>query len=313
MEVIRLSYPLEPGESRGVPSQVIAIGDFDGIHLGHQAVIRKALDMAKELDVPASIMTFYPHPREVLGQAKYTRILTPLQDKMEFFQKMGVHHTYVVDFNAHFMQIRPEQFVESVLLPLQLDTVVVGFDFTFGHKAEGTPATLGECSRGRFAVVIVPPYRINGEKVSSTRVRNHLLAGEIEEANTLLGRPFAISGTVVSGRQRGRTIGFPTANVEPNAAYVLPRNGVYAVRLRMGDAIYDGVMNIGVKPTFEGDGLKLTLEVHIFDFAGDIYGRYVTVELLSFIRPEQKFASVEELKEQIQRDTAHCRQKLACL
>lgn len=310
MKIIRLSYPLNHPEAVRFPSQVMAIGDFDGIHLGHQEVIRRAIVRAKEQGVPASIMTFHPHPREVLGQAKYAQVLTPLQEKMELFAGLGVHHAYVVDFDLPFSQVSPERFVEEMLLPLGVSTVVVGFDFRFGHNVKGTPDTLCDLGHGRFAVEVVRPFHAGGQKVSSTSVREHLQAGRVDLANALLGRPYRLSGTVVSGFARGRQIGFPTANIEPDAAYVIPAGGVYAVKLILEGTAYDGIMNIGVRPTFEDGEAKPSLEVHIFDFNRMIYGKNVAVEFVSFIRPERKFASVAELTEQIRRDIAQCKAEL---
>jgi riboflavin kinase/FMN adenylyltransferase len=306
MQIIRLTYPLESPEAVRFPSQVTAIGDFDGIHLGHQEVIRRAIARAKERGVPASIMTFHPHPREVLGQNQYTQVLTPFADKMELFAALGIHHVYVVEFDDAFSRVDARQFVERIVHPLGIDTVVVGFDFRFGHRAQGTPDTLCELGRGAIAVEVVRPFHSGGRKVSSTLVREYLREGRIGLANELLGRPYRLRGTVVSGMARGRTIGFPTANIELTEPYVVPRNGVYSIRLHLDGRAHEGIMNIGVRPTFEGGETKPSLEAHIFDFNRTIYGESVAVEFMAFLRPERKFASVSELIEQIRRDIAQC-------
>ncbi|MFH5183216.1 riboflavin biosynthesis protein RibF [Paenibacillus sp. TAB 01] len=267
MQSIKLSYPISASDSQAVKQpQVLAIGDFDGVHLGHQEVIKRALEDGKRLGIPTSIMTFHPHPREVLGQQKYTTLLTPVSQKQRQLEQLGVDYLYIVSFDADLMKVTPEQFVEHMLIPMQVNTVIVGFDFTFGYLGAGTPDTLCELAHGRFAVEIIRPFQRNGSKVSSTLVREHLLAGQVEEANALLGRPYAVRGTIVTGDGRGRTIGFPTANVELHEPFVTPALGVYAVRAVLDGTAYNGVMNLGKKPTFVDNLEKPTLEVRFVRF-----------------------------------------------
>jgi riboflavin kinase/FMN adenylyltransferase len=312
MLIHRLSYdnaaqPSEPPKQR----QVLAIGDFDGVHLGHREVIRRAVADARALRVPAAVMTFDPHPREVLGHAKYTRSLTPLATRLELFAELGVDIAYVVSFDDTLMRVTPLQFVEQMLLPLGVDTVIVGFDFTFGYRGAGTPDSLAQLSMGALAVEIIRAYQVDGSKVSSTAIRDALERGDVAEAAKLLGRPYRLRGTVVHGDARGRTIGFPTANIEPDGLYVLPANGVYAIRAAIGGERYDGVMNIGVKPTFASGGVPVpSLEAHLFHFARDVYGQTLEVELVAHLRSERKFGSVQELIEQIRRDADEARAHL---
>jgi riboflavin kinase/FMN adenylyltransferase len=312
MQVYPITYTEQYVPPQGLPSrQVLAIGDFDGVHLGHQEVIRRAVATADSLKLPAAVMTFDPHPREVLGQAKYACSLTPLDHKLELFARLGVELAYIVNFNETLMRLLPEQFVQRMLLPLGLDTVVVGFDFTFGHRGQGTPDSLAQLSEGGFAVEVVRPCEIDGAKVSSTAIREALGRGDVARSAKLLGRPYSIRGEVVHGHARGRTIGFPTANVQPKGDYVLPANGVYAVRAAVeGVGIFNGVMNVGVKPTFADGELRPTLEAHLFDFNKDIYGASVELQLVSHLRGERKFASVQELVEQIHRDAEQARTHL---
>ncbi|MGN7383481.1 bifunctional riboflavin kinase/FAD synthetase [Paenibacillus sp. SAFN-117] len=315
MQVFHIQYPTRlPLE--GMPSsQVMAIGEFDGVHLGHREVISRAVQTGASLDLPASVMTFDPHPRAVLGHDNYTQSLTPLAKKLELFEQMGVHCTYIVEFHPEFAKLTPAEFVEQFLMPLGVSSVIVGFDFRFGHRGSGTPDTLCELSRGRFAVEVVRPFLMDGEKVSSTRIREHLKAGQMEEARTLLGRRYTVRGLVVEGDKRGRTIGFPTANIDPaeSEAYVMPANGVYAVRVIWEGNVYYGAANIGVKPTFSGDRKLPVLEVHLLDYEGDLYGRSLEVEFLYFIRSERKFSSVDELIMQIGTDVKDIRTKLSIL
>ena len=303
MQSIKLSYPISASDSQAVKQpQVLAIGDFDGVHLGHQEVIKRALEDGKRLGIPTSIMTFHPHPREVLGQQKYTTLLTPVSQKQRQLEQLGVDYMYIVSFDADLMKVTPEQFVEHMLIPMQVNTVIVGFDFTFGYLGAGTPDTLCELAHGRFAVEIIRPFQRNGSKVSSTLVREHLLAGQVEEATALLGRPYAVRGTIVTGDGRGRTIGFPTANVELHEPFVTPALGVYAVRAVLDGTAYNGVMNLGKKPTFVDNLEKPTLEVHLFDFSESVYGKELTIEFISYLRPERKFSAIDELISQIHRD-----------
>ncbi|NHN28334.1 bifunctional riboflavin kinase/FAD synthetase [Paenibacillus sp. S3N08] len=309
MQSTELNYPITaPSSSSAMKPQVLAIGEFDGVHRGHQEVIKRARERADSLHISASIMTFHPHPREVLGQCKYTNLLTPVMAKMQLLEQLGVDDTYLVSFNPAFMQVTPEEFVENMLIPMQVNTVIVGFDFTFGYRGAGTPDDLCELAQGRFAVEVIRPFHQNGYKVSSTMVRHHLNSGEIEQANALLGRPYSIIGKVVTGDGRGRTIGFPTANIDLSAAFVIPELGVYAIQCHVNGQAYNGVMNVGKKPTFVENLEKPTLEAHLFDFSESIYGSEVSVDFISYIRPERKFSGVAELVAQISRDVEQAKQ-----
>ncbi|OCT13772.1 riboflavin biosynthesis protein RibF [Paenibacillus pectinilyticus] len=312
MHILPISYPMDLDKLvQFVGKQVVAIGDFDGVHLGHQEVIGRALSTAKRLGLEAAIMTFSPHPRAVMGQDKYVELLTPTKKKMAFFESMGVNHTYIVTFDASLMRLSPEQFVDQVLDRLGVDSVICGFDFTFGFQGKGTPDSLCELSHGKFSVEVVRPFHMNGEKVSSTRIREALQDGDLETATRLLGRPYSISGIVVDGAKRGRTLGFPTANLQLDESYVPPMNGVYAVKATVRGEVYQGVMNIGIKPTFETGELKPSFEAHLFEFSEQIYGETVTVELIAFLRPERKFSSLDDLVAQIKLDAEEAKHKLS--
>jgi riboflavin kinase/FMN adenylyltransferase len=311
MRIIELNYPSATLIELNSVKQVMALGDFDGIHLGHQEVIQRTLATAKRLGLPASIMTFHPHPRVVLGQAKYEQNLTPLNDKMELFAKMGIEYVYLMNFTLTFSRISPEEFVDRVLIPLGAFSIVVGFDFKFGCEGKGTPESLQQLSQDKFTVEIVPPFHLSGEKVSSTNIRENLLEGSIERANQLIGRTYCIRGLVVTGDGRGRTIGFPTANIEPAEDYVIPQKGVYAVRCTVNGAVYNAVMNIGTKPTFTDNEVKITLEAHLFDFDQMIYNEEIEVEFVHYIRSERKFAAIDELIQQIHLDALEAKRILS--
>lgn len=310
MKTISLSYPI-PTDFHEPNLSAIALGYFDGVHLGHRRVIQKAIDIAKANGWQSTVLTFDPHPREVLGQSGYNHYLTPLPDKLEQFEKMGVDTTYVMQFDISFAAVYPEDFIDECLLPLSCRHVVVGFDYTFGHRGMGTAQTLQEMSQGRYGVDIVGPVNRLGEKVSSTVIREYLHHGDVEQARHLLGRPYKVRGTVVHGDKRGRTIGFPTANVAALRPYLIGKNGVYGVRFTVDQETHFGVMNVGIKPTFELEKKEKSLEVHIFDFSKEIYGKEVEIEFLFFIREEKKFAGVDALIAQIQQDVVTAKKRFS--
>ncbi|WP_082882576.1 bifunctional riboflavin kinase/FAD synthetase [Paenibacillus swuensis] len=304
MDIIHLAFPFDL-ETQG-RKQVLAIGDFDGVHLGHQDVISKAVKAGNEAGVPVSVMSFHPHPREVLGQPKYASYITPLEEKMRIFESLGVDYAYVVNFTEAFAQVTPEQFIDKMLIPMNLHSIIVGFDFAFGHRGAGTVSMLRERCEPGIQVETVAPFLYKELKVSSTRVREALDGGLVQETADLLGRPYAVSGTVNGGDKRGRTLGFPTANLQLELPFVVPARGVYAVRAYLGDEVLGGVMNIGVKPTFTNNTVP-SLEVHLFDFDREIYGETLRVDFLAFIRSERKFNSVQEIIEQIHKDAAEAK------
>ncbi|MGG1642753.1 bifunctional riboflavin kinase/FAD synthetase [Paenibacillus sp. NRS-1782] len=303
MITVSLSYPLSDELlHQWGRSQVTAIGQFDGLHLGHASVIRKAVELAREQEVPVSVMTFHPHPKEVMKKGDYEGYLTPLVDKQDILADMGVDVLYILRFDEDFSKVSPEAFITDILLPLQIQTAVVGFDFRFGYRGVGHEHTLRELGGERMSVHTVPPFELDGEKVSSSSIRRALQTGDLTHASRWLGRSYHIRGTVVDGEKRGRTIGFPTANLKLDDTYVIPVNGVYAVRALVGECWRSGVMNVGVKPTFHEGVLNPSFEVHLFDFDQQIYGEPVLVELHHYIRPERKFSSVDELITQIGND-----------
>jgi riboflavin kinase/FMN adenylyltransferase len=230
---------------------------------------------------------------------------------MELFANMGIEYIYLVNFTLSFAQMSPNEFVDKVLIPLGVCSIIIGFDFTFGHEGKGTPEGLQQLGQNTFSVEIVPPYHLSGVKVSSTNIREKLLEGSIKEANLLIGRTYRVSGHVVTGDGRGRTIGFPTANIEPDEDYVIPRQGVYAVRCTVHGIKYNAVMNIGIKPTFTENEVKQTLEAHIFDFNQSIYNEKIEVEFIHYLRSERRFASVDELIQQIQVDALEAKRILS--
>jgi len=294
---------------------VIALGNFDGVHLGHRAVIGTALAHARKKGVPAAVMTFDPHPRRLFQPHLPPFALTPMRLKARHVEALGVDFLYLQHFDHEFAAKTAERFVEEVLVDgLGVSHVVVGADYVFGHKRGGNVALLREMAASHgFQVTDVPPVVDDGGRVySSTRVRRALENGDPREAAAVLGRPWEIEGRVEHGDARGRTIGFPTANIRLGE-FLRPACGVYAVRagVDQGTATdwLDGVANFGRRPTF--DKQDEILEVHLFDFDGDLYGKHLRVQMVDFIRPERKFEGLDALKAEIARDAAEARRRLA--
>ncbi|MGE0045507.1 MAG: bifunctional riboflavin kinase/FAD synthetase [Hyphomonadaceae bacterium] len=296
-----------PDDLRG---GAIALGVMDGVHLGHQAVLADAREAAKRLGAPFAAVVFEPHPRNHFRpDAPPFRLQTP-QQRARVLTALGADAVFQIPFNAEIASLGDEEFSRVILRDaLGIKHVTVGFDFQYGQGRQGRIESLRDQGKQfGFSVGVVAPVERNGEKVSSTAIRERLSEGALDEATAMLTRPWAIEGEVVHGQQRGRTIDFPTANIALGA-YQRPRFGVYAVRASVDGTSLNGVANIGVRPTVGTDAPLL--EAHLFDFAGDLYGRTLEVEILSFIRPEQKFESFDALKAQIGADAAEARRRLA--
>ena len=298
-----------------VKEAAVAVGNFDGVHRGHREVIGEAGRIAHAAGMPWAVLTLEPHPRSVFEPSAAPFRLTPLPAKIRLLEALGPELLVIVPFDTSFARTPPRAFVERVLVHgLGARHVVCGHDFAFGHGRKGTPELLlwlGD--EFDFGFTCVPEVRDeDGEAYSSTRIRDYLRAGRPADAAQILGRPFVIEGAVVEGDRRGRTIGFPTANLLLGD-YLRPAFGVYAVRASFAessvDMVRDGVANLGARPTFEGSEARL--EVHLFDYAGDLYGRTLAVELIDFLRPEKKFDGLEALRAQIAEDGAHARRILA--
>jgi len=302
MEVIYLKYPHQLRSSGGPYS--LAIGFFDGVHIGHQRVIETAKKNAERLGIQSAVMTFDPHPSIVLG-ARNEKVfyISPLQQKMDTLEKLNVDTVFVVNFTSDFAKLSPEDFVQYFIRDLNVKHVTAGFDFTFGAFGKGTMDTMQSLARGEFGVSVVSKLEADDEKVSSTRIRKALKDGEMEEVRQLLGRAFEVPGIIVHGDKRGRTLGFPTANVQHMEGCFIPATGVYAVKILVQNEWLEGVCNVGYKPTFKDPNNKqLSIEVHIFNFDKNIYGEEVVVGWYHRIRSEKKFNGIDELISQIELD-----------
>jgi len=280
---------------------VVALGNFDGLHIGHQKVIDTAIAIAKNSGKSAAVLTFEPHPRRLFNPSLPPLRITSLRSKIKLLQNSGIDFIRIIRFNKQFANLSAENFIKDILCEeLQVSHVVTGDDFVFGNKRFGNVDYLKEMSgQLGFAATICEQVNIDGERCSSTRIRKLLELGKVGEIKHLLGREYSISGRVIAGDKRGRTIGFPTANILPNRIF-LPAQGVYAVIAKIAGQLVKGVANIGTRPTFAGN--HVLLEVHLFDFKEEIYGEHVEISLIEHIRAEQKFASFEELKAQIAAD-----------
>ena len=285
------------------PACALAIGNFDGMHLGHQALLEKLNGFSQTHFLTPAIMTFEPHPREFFSPQSAPARLCSLREKLEHFANAGVKRVYVCRFNTAFSAMSAADFMQQILRnALNAQSIFVGDDFRFGAKRAGTVA---DFATAQFDLMTLPQVNLNGVRVSSTRVREALANGELNEATQLLGRPYSISGKVVHGAKRGRQLGFPTANI--HMRHERPAlTGVYAVKL---DGL-NAVANLGVRPTIDGVP-KLLLEVHILDFNSDLYGRHVHVAFLHKIREEMKFDGLDALKAQIAKDVTVARDYFA--
>jgi len=289
-----------------VRAVVVALGNFDGVHLGHRAVLARAVEEARRRDGRVVAATFWPHPRSVLGKGEPPELLTTLEARREELLRGGAEEVREVPFDAALSKKSPREFVEDVLLgQLGASAVVVGENFRFGYKASGGVEDLTRIMREHGGDAYAVEVRGGEAGISSTRIRSLLLRGEAAEAGELLGRPYAVRGEVVVGDRRGRTIGFPTANVRPDPAVVVPARGVYACLVRVGEDIHAACTNVGIAPTFERGESRI--EAHLLDFGGDLYGRVVEVLFLQKIRGERRFSGVEELRAQIGRDVEEAR------
>ena len=303
MKIIKVRHP-HSLHQQDLPPIVMALGYFDGVHLGHVKVITTAKEKADEYGYKSAVMTFYPHPSVVLRKSvEHSECITSITDKEEEIRKLGIDYLFIVDFTSSFAELLPQQFVDQYIIGLQVKHVVAGFDYTYGRLGKGTMETLPFHSRGKFTQTVVDKVVENDEKISSTLIRQHIQGGGVDLLPTYLGRFYKTKGIVIHGEKRGRTIGFPTANIKHTEHYILPPTGVYAVRVNVLGNWHTGVLNIGYKPTFHDPStVKLSIEVHIIDFNEAIYDEAVEIMWLKRIRPEQKFNSVKELIAQIQRD-----------
>ncbi|MFD1485706.1 riboflavin biosynthesis protein RibF [Lacticaseibacillus baoqingensis] len=304
MQVIDIHPPLAP-KYRPQEPIVLALGFFDGVHRGHQAVIRQARVAADAAKCPLAVMTFDIHPAVIYQKvpADTIKYLSPRQRKVELMAELGVDCLYFVHFTPEFARQAPQTFVDDYLVGLNAQVVVAGFDYTYGKKAIANMQTLPQYARGRFDIITVPEHVEDGTKISSTRIRDALDQGDVDTANALLGYAYRTTGIVVHGEARGRTLGFPTANIDTPNSQRLPGIGIYTVKMKVRGQWYPAMASVGRNVTF-GAGRAVTLEINLFDFDADIYDEPVVVEWRHYLRGEIKFADAAGLITQLEHDRA---------
>ena len=294
---------------------VVALGTFDGVHVGHRRILEAACSLARETGGDAVAFTFDRHPQETLAPERAPALLSGFERRLELIQSAGVHHTVVAEFDHRFAAVEAGDFLDAVVLgALGARAVVVGYNFRFGRGASGDAAFLSRAARERgFRLEVAPPVEIGGEPVSSTRIRRELAGGDVAAAALLLGRPFSLSGRVKAGDARGRALGFPTANLEPEPRVAVPGDGVYITRVHIDGeetgAVRSALTVIGRRPSF--GQLERAIESFLLDYSGDLYGARIEIEFLSRLRDVVKFDSAEALKRQIEDDVAKAREYFA--
>ena len=287
---------------------VVTSGTFDGVHLGHQKILNRLKEVAFETGGESVVITFYPHPRSVISPDNKTiNLLSTLDEKIELLEKNGINHLVIIPFTREFSELSSEEFIQKILIEtIGTKTLVIGFDHRFGKNREGGFDYLKENkARYGFEIEEISRHDLENVGISSSKIRNALLNGDVPTADHFLGRNYSLSGVIVKGKQLGRTIGFPTANIQVREiAKLIPADGVYAVRVYYREEEFGGMLNIGNRPTV--DGTFKTIEVNIFNFDREIYGENLKVEFILKIRNEQKFNGLDELKAQIAKDKETC-------
>jgi riboflavin kinase/FMN adenylyltransferase len=279
----------------------VAIGSFDGLHIGHMALIDKAMDLAKRNNSKSMVYTFRNHPLTVINKEFVPKLIIDNDSKIEILESKGIDVVCLEVFDEKFMTMSPERFIKYIKSQFNVKGIIVGFNYRFGHRNSGNIETLKLLSKKYdFEVFVLDALKYDDEIVSSSRIRKLLLEGKIEIANSLLVYPFTARGTVVHGKKLGRTLGFPTANLSINHTYIYPKNGVYYTNVIIDNEIYKGITNIGYNPTVQGE--SLTLETNILNFNEEIYGKEISVKFINRIRDEFKFKTLDELIKQMMED-----------
>lgn len=305
MQIVREIENFKPGAK----PIFLALGNFDGLHKGHQKLINEAVIAARNGDGIAAAFVFEPHPIKVLFPERAPKLLVTAQHKAELMEKLGLDLLIYNSFTLAISKCSPEEFVQHILIDkLNIKQAFVGFNYTFGYRGAGTPELLQELGKNHgFGVKVIPPVEVDGKVVSSSLIRKALEAGDIKQARSMLGYDPMLEGHVIEGERRGRTIGFPTANLAVSSELNVPGKGVYAARAQIQERIFQAVVNIGSKPTFHKE-YPISIEAHLIDFHDDIYGKKMRLYFIDKIRDERRFNNVEELVGQISRDRDKAKQ-----
>ncbi len=284
---------------------VVTVGAFDGVHLGHLEILKRLKQIADETSGEAVVVSFWPHPRHILNAHLSLKLLNTPSEKNVLLKNAGIDHLVIIPFDSSFSDLSSSQFIKSYLVErLKVKNILMGYNHHFGKDRQGNIDLIRQYSvEFGFKVNQIPPHIIENEKISSTKIRHAIAEGEIEFANKLLGYHYLITGNVVEGKKLGREIGFPTANIRIDEEYkLIPKDGVYAVKVTVNNVIYKGMLNIGYRPTVNADIISKTLEVHILEFYEDIYNQQITIEFVAKIRDEIKFPGLSALKAQLELD-----------
>ncbi len=293
-----------------IDENIIAIGSFDGIHKGHKKILNTTLTLAEKNELKSGVLTFEPHPQEVVADEDEHYYITSLAQKRKILNEMGFDYNFEMNFTEDIAQTPFDDFVKKIIVDnLNTKHIVVGTDFTMGYKGDGNIDELIKLGKKYgFDVTAVEPLKIGEHKISSSVIRDLIMGGRLKELKEHLDRNFILEGEVVKGYGRGKKLGIPTANIKPSTKYILPPDGVYAVYVYLNGDKYKGVANFGHKPTFDDD--DFTIEVHLPNFQGDIYGEFVEIELIEYLRGEQEFDDVDELIETIKQDILYIKEVL---
>ncbi len=287
-----------------VEKSIVALGNFDGIHIGHKVLIDKMKEQANTFNLKSIVFTFRNHPLSILQPNNNNKRIMNNEYKISLLNNLDIDMLYMIKFNKSIMNLSPEEFVKQILLQkLNASIVVVGFNYNFGYKGIGTVKKLKLLGRKyNFKVIIVPPVKINEKIVSSTYIRKLISLGNIKKANLLLSRPYRISGKVIKGSSRGKILGYPTANIAYDNNYIIPKFGVYETKTIIDHNSFKSITNVGNNPTFNGN--NISIETHIINFNKDVYGHNIKIDFLNFIRKEKKFDNKQNLIEQIKKDVS---------
>ena len=286
---------------------ILTIGTFDGVHIGHNKILKRLIQDSKKNNLSSLVMTFFPHPRMILNKSHEIKMIDTIDEKINLLEKTGLDNLIIHPFDNNFSKIRAKEFVEEILVKkLKIKEIIIGYDHKFGKDREASVEDLKKFGKDyMFTVKEIPAQEIDSIAISSTKIRNAILNGEIEKCNKFLGRNFILTGKVVYGDGLGKKIDFPTANIEIKETYkIIPRNGVYLVKTKINSNTYFGMMNIGIRPTV--GGTNKSLEIHFFNFKDNIYGKNVSIEIIKKIRDEEKFSSIDQLKIQLKKDEQFC-------
>ncbi|OSZ78098.1 riboflavin biosynthesis protein RibF [Chitinophagaceae bacterium IBVUCB1] len=302
-------------ELKDFDNAVITIGTFDGVHLGHLTILQQVVAQAKASAGESIVLTFEPHPRKLLFPQQPIHIITPLQEKIKLLTDAGIDHVFVVPFTKEFAALSAEAYIKDFLVKhLHPKGIVIGYDHQFGHDRAGNIALLQSFEQeAGYTVFEIPAKQIEDAAISSTKIRHALAAGQVTDAAQMLGRHYCLKGRVIEGAKLGRQLGYPTANIQPtDAEQIIPNNGVYVIKVVVEGKICDGMMNIGIRPTVSNE-LSLHIEAHLFGFNSDIYKQEVEIQFVQRLRDEQRFPSLDALKEQLNKDAENAKRVLAVL